>query len=180
MTNPYKQYSVNDFDNFDCLKLSKGIYWLLAFVMRGYVVWLASVTNLKDGASFVQFIFPDTILFYLSLVSGLVGLFVLLVLSQRKPGAPSWVERIWPKTRLLLISALLFDLTVNIAAYAVGSISSLNWLVCQCVIVIGFIWFCFRSKRLEINLTEFPQKVEVSHKRKHRSDFLPKLKEDKE
>lgn len=177
MSNPYQHYSVNDFDRYDCLKLSKGIYLLLAFVIRGYLVWLASVTNFRDGSSIVSLIFPETFLFYLSLVSGLLGVFVVIILSQRKPEAPAWVEKIWPNIRLILIAALLFDVSVNLTAFALGKVHSLPWVISQIVIACIFIYFCFRSKRLALNLKEFPQKVTIERNRKHRSEHLPKLKD---
>ncbi|MGJ8693098.1 MAG: DUF2919 family protein [Thalassotalea sp.] len=154
--NRYKNYTINDFDSFDCLKLSKGLYLSLFFVLRGYVVWLVSVANMKDHTSFIALVFPDTTLFYLSLLSGAVGLIVLLLISLRKPSAPAWVQSWWPKTRVLLVAALLFDLTVSFIAYYQNIIWSPVWLFSQIVIVMILVLTCFRNQRLEINLSEFP------------------------
>ena len=60
----YQTYSIEDFDKFDCVKLSKVFYLVLLFVLRGYLVWLISVTNMKDRVVTMQWIYPETRLFF--------------------------------------------------------------------------------------------------------------------
>ncbi len=159
MTNAYQNYSIGDFDSFDCLKLSKAFYLVLLFVLRGYLVWLISVTNMRDRVGLMQWIYPQTDLFILSLVSGTLGLLVLLVISLRRPEAPMWVQRIWPHSRWLLITALLFDLVVNAIAILYWQLLPLSWLAWQAMAITLLIIMCFKSDRMNINLTEFPQKL---------------------
>ena len=99
MANPlYANYGPRDFDKFDCLKLSLVLYVMLAFVLRGYLVWLMSVTNMRDRVSILQLAYPQTSLFYLSLLAGAIGLFVVLLICLRKPNGPAWVKKCWPYT----------------------------------------------------------------------------------
>ncbi|WP_448246608.1 DUF2919 family protein [Thalassotalea agariperforans] len=153
----YLNYTINDFDNFDCLKLSKGIYLLLLFILRGYVVWLISVANMQDHTSFLALVFPDTSLFYLSLFSGSIGLLVLLLISLRRPNAATWVQALWPHSNYLFIAALLFDFFVTLYAYYIELFSSYYWLLAQLTCVLLFSVYCVCSKRLAINLREFPK-----------------------
>lgn len=159
MSNRYKDYSIEDFDKFDCLKLSKKFYMVLLFVLRGYFIWLISVTNMKDRVATMEWVYPETSLFFLSLVSGSIGLFIVLIISLRRPKAPNWVNLIWPYSRALLITALLFDLMINIVGYFYWQLTSISWLISQTLIVFTFIVLCFNSKRMQINLTEFPQSL---------------------
>lgn len=165
--NTYNNYSVEDFDSFNCLKISKSIYIVLLFVLRGYIVWLISVTNMRDRVGIIQWIYPETSLFFISLLSGTIGLFVLLLLSFRRPDAAKWVQSSWPYCRILMVVALLFDLLVSFIGYFYWQLLSPTWLVTQFVIVGCLILICFKSKRLNINLKEFPQIIpEDKHKRK--------------
>ena len=91
-TNSYANYLPKHFDNFDCLKLAPGIYFILLFILRAYIIWIMSVTNMRDHVGFIQWIYPQTALFYLNLVSGVIGLFIVLILSLRRPTASSWVR----------------------------------------------------------------------------------------
>jgi len=153
----YQEYSIEDFDKYDCLKLSKRFYLVLLFVLRGYLVWLMSVTNMKDRVSTMQWIYPETSLFFLSLVSGIIGICVVVIISLRRPNAPNWVKVIWPYCRAMLVMALIFDLSINLIGFFYWQLTSMVWLVYQGLIVFILIGLCFTSKRMQINLVEFPQ-----------------------
>lgn len=158
-SNKYQQYSVADFDNYDCLKLSKRFYIVLLFVLRGYLVWLMSVTNMRDRVSIISWIYPETSLFYLSLISGTVGLFVVLIISLRRPEAPQWVQVSWQHSRKILIAALLFDLLTHCIGFFYWQLISIEWLIMQAILTVTLIVLCYNSERFDINLSEFPQKI---------------------
>jgi len=155
----YQQYSVEDFDSYDCLKLPKRFYLVLLFVLRGYLVWLMSVTNMRDRVSIITWIYPEVSLFYVSLISGSIGLFIVLIVSLRRPGAANWVQYSWQHCRSILVVALLFDLLTHALGYFYWQMFSLQWLIMQAVISIVLVTLCYTSDRLSINLTEFPQKT---------------------
>lgn len=158
-SNKYQQYSVADFDNYDCLKLSKRFYIVLLFVLRGYLVWLMSVTNMRDRVSIISWIYPETSLFYLSLISGTVGLFIVLIISLRRPEAPQWVQVSWQHSRKILIAALLFDLLTHCIGFFYWQLISVEWLIMQAILTVTLIVLCYNSERFDINLSEFPQKI---------------------
>lgn len=155
----YQHYSVEDFDSYDCLKLSKRFYLVLIFILRGYMVWLMSVTNMRDRVSIISWVYPETSLFYLSLFSGAIGLFVVLIISLRRPEAASWIQFSWQHCRTILITALLFDLLTHVISYFYWQLLSLEWIIMQTIISILLISLCYTSERFKINLEEFPQKV---------------------
>jgi len=155
----YADYSISDFDKYDCLKLSKGIYLLLLFVLRGYIIWLISVTNMQDRISTIQMIFPQTSMFYLSLLSGAIGLFLILVIALRKPEAARWVKICWQHCRKFLVFAISFDLIISFIGCFYWQIISLNLLLIYVVIAITFIGFLYRSQKVSLNISEFPEKL---------------------
>lgn len=161
----YANYSINDFDRFDCLKLSKGLYFALAFVLRGYLIWLFSVANLSDHVSFLALVFPDKNVFYLNLFSGIPGLFVFALICLRRPNAPLWVKKCWRRSHYLLIIALLFDVLIMAYAYTAGYIHTLMWLIYQLLLISVFIVYIMKSKRLTINLFEFPEPFDEGSKK---------------
>jgi len=163
----YSGYSVQDFDNFDCLKVSKWVYLSLVFILRGYVVWLMSVTNMKDRVGIIQWIYPETSLFYLSLGSGALGIFIVLVLSLRRPKAKNWIKRSWSNMKGIIILALLFDLIICVCGFFYWHLLSLTWVITQAIIVVGLIIMLNVSKRFRINIAEFPEPLpEVKRKKR--------------
>lgn len=153
----YANYLPKHFDNFDCLKLAPGIYLILVFILRAYIIWIMSVTNMRDHVSIIQWIYPQTALFVLNLVSGVIGLFIVVILSLRRPNASTWVRSCWQKCKILLIVALVFDLAVAVLGYAIWQLQSISWLVIHSLLVVSAVVYILRSKRFRINLTEFPE-----------------------
>lgn len=169
MANPdYAHYSINDFDRFDCLRLSKGLYFALIFVLRGYIVWLFSVANFNDHVGFLALVFPDKHVFYLNLLSGIPGLFVFFLVCLRRPNAPNWVKKCWRQSHYLLIIALLFDVLIMVYAYMLGYIHTWVWLAYQLLLISIFAVYIIKSKRLRINLAEFPEPFEGLTKSKNK------------
>lgn len=156
-TNSYANYLPKHFDNFDCLKLAPGIYFILLFILRAYIIWIMSVTNMRDHVGFIQWIYPQTTLFYLNLVSGVIGLFIVLILSLRRPTASSWVRICWKKCKILLIVALVFDLLIGVLGAFIWHLQSITWLLVHCSLVIAAVSYIVKSKRFTINIAEFPE-----------------------
>ena len=153
----YSNLTPKDFDRYDCVKLSKGIFVTLLFILRGYVTWIVSVTNMQDRTSTIAFFYPNPKLFYLSLASGAIGLIVAFVLIMRRPDAAGWVKWSCKYLRQILVVALIFDLIVNLAAYYWWDMQSVMWLVVNTAIVCLASWFLFTSERVKINVEEFPE-----------------------
>lgn len=155
----FAQFMPNDFDQFDCVKLSKFFYLLLVFILRGYIVWIMSVTNFNDRVGVIEWVYPDPLLFYTSLVSGFIGLFVLLIMSLRRPDAPVWVKKCWQHIRAFLAVALCFDWIVNLVAYFYDILYQLPVVIIHGLLVIIALFFLYSNKRLQINVEEFPEKL---------------------
>ncbi len=166
--NAYAKYSVEDFDNFNCLKLSKGLYFTLIFILRAYIVWIMSISNMRDKVAIIQWFYPEPSLFYLSLLSGILGLYIVLIISLRRPDAAHWVKVSWKNCRLLLISALCVDLLVNWFGYFYWQLSSLSWLTIETAIALYLIYFIVTSKKLTLNIKEFPEKITENNDKKNR------------
>jgi hypothetical protein len=112
---------------------------------------------MQDRVATMQWIYPETNLFFLSLISGVLGLFVVVIISLRRPDSANWVKVIWPYSRSMLVVALIFDFSINLIGFFYWQLTSISWLVCQGLISSTLIALCFTSKRMQINLIEFPQ-----------------------
>jgi len=155
----YANYNIKDFDSFDCVKLSKGIYLSLLFVLRGYIAWIMSITNMRDKTAIIQWLYPDPALFYLSLTSGVVGLYLLLIISLRRPDAANWIKTSWRHYKSIIIVALLVDLIIEFLAYWFWQLSSISTLGIHVSIAVVIIYVTLKSKRIRINVAEFPEKL---------------------
>ena len=155
----YQGYSPKDFDKFDCLKLSKVIWLTIIFILRAYIVWLMSVTNMNDRISVIQWVYPEPNFFYLNLFSGVFALWALLLISLRRPDANDWVKHQWQYIHIILLFALLFDFSVNIVGYFYWHLHTPLWLLIYGVIFVVLSWHLINSVKIKINLDEFPEKL---------------------
>lgn len=156
-----KQHYANllpkDFDHFDCVKLAPGIYFILLFVLRAYVIWIMSVTNMRDHVGIIQWVYPQPHLFYFHLCSGAIALFVVLLLILRRPNAENWVKTCWRKCHVFLVIALVFDFFVTGLGCLIWHLQPISWLLIHSLLVILAISYIVKSKRFAINLIEFPE-----------------------
>lgn len=153
----YKNLKPQDFDAYDCVKLSKAFYLILLYLLRAYFIWIASLTNFKDQVSILQLVFPQPSQFYLSLLSGASALVLFFIVTQRRPEASSWVRNASRHLPLWFLIALLIDLTINTAASIWFNEFSLPMSIIQLVIVVIATWFLFTSDRIKLNTREFPE-----------------------
>lgn len=153
----YARLTPRDFDKYNCVNLSTGIYMMLAFLLRGYLIWVMSVTNLKNGTSFLTWVYPESFIFYLSLISGSIGLFIILVMTLRRPDAPEWVKRAWHHINWWFYGAIAFDFTITVWFYFIGSYIALSTIVIHLVIVLTCLLYIIKNQRFNLNLTEFPE-----------------------
>lgn len=157
---PLANYSINDFDKHNCLKLSFIFYFILAFLLRGYAIGIMSLSNLRDKLSLIQWVYSDSSLFYLSLATGVPGLLLLIVIFARKPNASNWVQTLWTKFLLLSSIAVFVDLGFYWGQKLLFGQGKLNWLIVQTIIGIGLLLAAKNSKRVQINLSDFPVEID--------------------
>jgi hypothetical protein len=116
---------------------------------------------MRDRVSIISWVYPETSLFYFSLFSGTIGLFVVFIISLRRPGAADWVKFCWKHCRKVLIVALVFDLFTHVIAYFYWQLFSVEWIIMQTIVSMLLISLCFTSERFKVNLEEFPLEIPV-------------------
>ncbi|MCG9696337.1 DUF2919 domain-containing protein [Shewanella sp. Isolate11] len=85
------------------------LYLMLAFIARGWCVFIASLTQASDRAGLVALIYPQKSDFLLSLAAGFGAIILYgLVIAERKR-SPSWARPLFNQLKWLLILLLIVD-----------------------------------------------------------------------
>lgn len=85
------------------------LYLILAFIARGWCVFIASLTQASDRAALVALIYPQKSDFLLALAAGAGALILYaLVIAERKR-APRWVRPVFNQLKWLLVLLLMID-----------------------------------------------------------------------
>lgn len=139
----------SDFDLEGRVKVPVGYYLVTLYLMRGYFIWLMSLTHRKDPSLILSLIYPDSRAFVSALFIGISGLFVYILFLSK---ARIWerAERVvWKGSFFLLLVGLLADLTVQ----SLGLINSkfvVHWSAPMIFLIgIYLTWYWASSKRVK-------------------------------
>ncbi|MXR69135.1 DUF2919 family protein [Shewanella sp. JBTF-M18] len=85
------------------------LYLMLAFIARGWCVFIASLTQASDRAGLVALIYPQKSDFLMALAAGVGGLVLYgFVIAERKR-SPLWLRPAFNQLKFLLIAFLMLD-----------------------------------------------------------------------
>ena len=166
---PLANYTLKDFDKYNCVKLSFSYYLILLYLLRGYAIGMASLANLKDKLSLIQWFYPDSTMFYLSLLFSIPNLVLLYVVIARKPDAHKWLKVLWRKVLPLSILLITIDLLIYWGQYLFVTPGSLSRLLIQTAVAVSILLYCTVNARAKMNRLEFPEHIEDKPKDKGKS-----------
>ena len=144
-------YSVQwqDFDFEGRLKVPLGFYLAVVYLLRGFIIWVISLTYSDDRSLLIGLIYSNVSLFKLTILTGLPALFTFLLFSLKKQKRKSWYKAIWRVQRRVLIAALLLDLFIQF--YTVSfHITQVHWIQMVLFILGSYLfWYWLQSQRLK-------------------------------
>ncbi|QDF67449.1 DUF2919 domain-containing protein [Shewanella sp. SNU WT4] len=132
------------------------LYLLLAFLGRGYVIWVMSLTQAADRAGLVRIFYPLQMDFIQSLVTGLgaVLLFVLVLAERRRK--PTWLKTPFSLFKWLLMMMLVLE-AWQLATRIDHTFMVFHWMTALDGLALfwGSIYLA-KSKHLQAYLDEWP------------------------
>lgn len=138
-----------DFDFEGRLKIPIGFYLGIVYLLRGFVIWIISLTYSEDRGLLIGLIYSDVSLFKLTILTGLPAFCTFLIFSLKKQKEKSWYKTIWSVQRNILLAALLCDLILQL--YTVSyHITQVHWFQVVLLILGAYLfWYWFKSQRLK-------------------------------
>lgn len=156
MRKPTNIYLPDDYDEHLCLKPPLGFWLCLLFLLRPFVVFLASVSNSTDRFGMLNFIYPDHRWAMIHAAAALPALALVLTYTRRAPAASQFFRRLWRHGRALLATSALLNLAFLGAAPIMlqqkfTAIIGLQWVLSFVVL-----YYVLRSRRIVDCFAEFP------------------------
>lgn len=153
-------YSPSDYDDNLTLKLSVPAWLIIAFIMRPFLIFLASVTNKADRFGLLNLVYADPSWALLSSFMALPTIVLLISWSNRKINAKSWVLFIWARGRYFLATSLALNIILLILSWLfTGGLNS--FAKSQIILCSLMIYYVIRSTRLRDTFSDFPGKARV-------------------
>lgn len=137
-----------DFDLEGRARVPVGFYLVLVYLLRGYITWIFSLTFSQDRSLILSLVYPRHDLFVVSLLVGIPAVFAFVLFTLKKQTDKPWFKFCWPKSRLVLLIALLLDLVVQ-ASYFVQQPLGIHWSRLGAFIVGTYLlWYWLRSQKI--------------------------------
>ncbi len=158
-----KKYNIPDFDKYLCLKLNSALWLVLLFLLRSYLILIASIVNRRDPMALINLIYEDRLPMSLSAFASIPSLLVVYAWVKRKPGAANPVRWIWNHGSLLLSGSALLNCFVVFLPVFMGlthEISIIAWV--QFAIAVLIIIYLFTSQRVKDTFADFPDESTAS------------------
>ncbi|MCP3127482.1 DUF2919 domain-containing protein [Shewanella sp. KJ2020] len=133
------------------------LYVLLAFLARGWCIFIASLTQANDRAELVRIFYPEKADFLLSLAAGLGAVLLYFVVIAERRRSPLWVRPLfvhlkWGLWLLLLVDALLLGQRLFHGQFL------FHWsLALDALVLFWSSLYVLKSKRLGYYLADWPK-----------------------
>lgn len=138
-----------DFDLDGKVRVPVGFYLLLAYLCRGYLMWVISLTYSDDRSLLLSLVYADGHTFFLNLVLGLPALFCFALFALKTQRQKPWFKFLWNKQKFILLMAVLADLSAQLLSIR-KNIVSVHWVQIT-LFLLGFylIWYWVRSAKIK-------------------------------
>lgn len=154
-----------DYDKHGCLKLPLLMYLALAYLLKGYVIWIVSLSYRQEPAALLNVFYPSRSDFYGALFVGVPALVCAVLFSLRRVNMPKVVEQGWLNIRALMVISAGVQLSYsvwmgNVSWHNIRHISS-NWGGLLDVFIVAIISvYCLLNQYVIDVSRQFPQEQE--------------------
>jgi len=154
-------YDFRDYDKYLALKLSAGVWLVIAYLMRPYIVLIASFRMGRGGSQdekgIRQLLYPDDFSLMLGIVVTMPVLILMFAYMKRKPSAGTFIRALWRNGKNLLGSAAILNIVivfVPIMTEVISRIHAAGWIqIGVSIVILGYL---FTSQHVKDTFADFP------------------------
>ena len=159
-----------DFDFDGKVKIPLGFYFMLIYLLRGYITWVLSLTYREDTSLLLSLAYTESRFFYLALVTGLPAVLVQLLFSLKKQKTKSWYISLWLKSPWILAVALVADIILQIKQVVLNGGIAHGVQMLLLFAGVYLLWYWVKSQKIKRFFSNWlipmEQKVDKSEKAK--------------
>ena len=138
-----------DFDFDGKVKIPLGFYLVLVYLLRGYLLWVISITYRDDPSLILSLLYQDTRWFFYSLVFGLPALLTFILFTLKSQRQKPWFVMCWKGQRRFLMLGLMLDLCGQTFVIANHTATS-HWSQILLVIIgVYLLWYWSKSLKIK-------------------------------
>lgn len=147
--NPFR-----DYDKHGCLKLPWTLYISLAYLLKGYVIWVVSLSYREDPVALLNIFYPNHDEFYSSLIVGIPAVICLGIIMFRRVKILNIMSWAWTNIRWLLSASALIQVVNsvwqgNVSWHDVEYASSNYWVLSDFFIIWAIIMYLILNQHVK-------------------------------
>lgn len=149
-------YPASAYDNKLNLKPSIGMWLVIVFLLKPYLVMLVSLANRSNRTELISLVYDHSGVLAMAELAALPALAVVIAWVKRNSGASRIIRWIWNNGRSLLILSTLF----NVAILAISTEWRVDefgfFIVLQMILSAFVLFYLWRSDRVRDTFNDFP------------------------
>ena len=158
-----KVNSCKDYDTFLCLKISSGMWLVILYLLRPYILLISTFRmgrggGKSEGISVLRdMVYPDDFSLALGIFATVPVLILMYGWIKRKPGAPDYVRKIWRHGSGILTVAAVLNIVIVFVPLLLGLIHHIHpagWV--QVALSLPIILYLYASQRVKDTFADFP------------------------
>jgi hypothetical protein len=160
-------YDFNQYDKYFSLKVNTGLWLVILYLMRPYIVLIGTLKMGRGSSGAVgvegvrNILYPDNFSIVLAILATIPALLFMYAWSRRKPGAGALVIKLWKQGANLLAAAAAMNIVIVFVPWLTGAvvrIHALGWVqVGFAIVIIGYL---YSSRRARDTFADFPVEKE--------------------
>jgi len=159
-------YSFKDYDKYFCLKVSFGLWLVILFLLRPYILIVSSFRMGRGGGGasgaggLKDLVYPDHLSIFLAILATIPVLVFVYAWTRRKPGAADFVRKVWQNGMFILIIAAALNIVIVFVPLLIGVIHKVHmvgWVQVGLSILVTV--YLLRSQRNKDAFDDFPEEV---------------------
>lgn len=154
-------YDYRDYDKHLSLKPDAGMWLVILYLMRPYIVLAASFRRGRGGGSDASairdMIYPDDFVLTLGILATIPALLFIVTWAKRVPGAGDRIRWLWSNGGHLLAIAAACNIVIVFVPLLTGIISRIHlagWV--QIGLSLFIIGYLYTSRRVKDTFADFP------------------------
>lgn len=149
-------YPFSAYDRNLCLKMNAAMWAVLAFLLRPYVIVVASISNRADRTGIVHTFYPDKTALALSALAAIPAMVLVYAWLMRQSAVQGLPRRIWHRGRDIMLVISLVNIPVLVGPAVLAGSMLTPGIVLQLAGCALLIWYLVRSQRVVDTFEDYP------------------------
>ena len=151
------KYPISSYNKYVCLKANDLMIIISLYLLKPFIVAIASITYRKDRSAIINMIYPEKIFISFEAAATIPLLFLIYAWTRRAPGASQLTKKIWSNGKKLIIMTAFLQLSATSILtflWTDSKLTYISWI--QIILYLAVIAATYVSRYMTDCFCDFP------------------------